>query len=200
LTAVTVLAGIAALGLVAWATGSGARSPLPAGGRYSLARFPGYGLSFRYPANWKRLDCVQVFTFESTVTYLTNAPSAACYLDPPGQSSSRPPAIRLAEDGVLVRWWAYAFPNPPNFVGRRATIGGMPARIGPMLHGIFRPAQLTSGCDAVGAAAAQLVKIERPGAGSGDPLYVTACFRGPNLSANAAAFRRMLASVRFAKN
>ena len=182
--------------------GSESSWPLPAeGGSSALAsaRFAGYGLSFRYPANWKRLDCTQVGSFESNLTYLTNAPSAGCYPDLPNESSGRPPAIRLGEAGILVQWWDYGYRSPvPRFAGRAAMIGGMAARVGTIMRSPGQP-WLTSMCGDVGAEASQVVAIHRPPPGDADSLIVTACFRGPDVSANAAAFRQMLASVRIAK-
>lgn len=199
---IVLVAAVATGGAFFWrfTLGPESRWPLPAArGSSSLAsaRFAGYGLSFRYPANWKRLDCVQSSSFESNLTYLTNAPSVACYQDPPGESSGRPPAIRLGEDGLIVQWLSSAYESGlPNFPGRAAVIGGLPARVGPISRSPDQP-WLRSMCTTVGADASQVVAMHRPPPGDGDSLVVTACFRGPNVSANAAAFRQMLASVRF---
>ena len=195
---VVVVAAVVAGGAFFWrfTLGPESRWPLPAArGSSSLAsaRFPGYGLSFRYPANWKRLDCVEDGSFTSTLTYLTNAPSAAC----PNGDSGPPLVRRLGADGVLVDWsdspagYGYTASRQPDMAtlrGRKATIGGLPA--------LFPPVPAST-CSWVGGGVAQVVTIQRPGVGSGDWLTVTACFRGPNVSANAAAFRQMLASVRF---
>ena len=195
---VVVVAAIAAGGAFLWSfTPAGAlRWPLPAqGGSSGLAsaNFPEYGLSFRYPANWKRLDCVQDGSFTSTLTYLTNAPSAACATGASGQPSLN----RLGANGVIVDWsdspagYGYTASRQPDMAmlrGRKATIGGMPA--------LFPPVPAST-CSWVGGGVARVVTIQRPGVGSGDWLTVNACFRGPNVSANAAAFRQMLASVRF---
>jgi hypothetical protein len=61
--AIVLVVAVAARGAFFWRTPAGAeRWTHPAKGEssnFAFARFAGYGLSFRYPANWKRLDCVQ---------------------------------------------------------------------------------------------------------------------------------------------
>lgn len=176
--------------------GSPSNSPLFAkGGSSSLAtaRFADYGLSFRYPANWKRLDCQLETTFTDTITFLTNAPSAECskirsYKGRPGL-----PAIHLGADGVLVYWLSSGFPGRSdlsNTPGRVARIGGMPARIRTL------PA---SACAPLGGDAGEEATIKRP-TGANNWFTAIGCFRGPNVAAHEAAFRQLLASVRLVKS
>jgi hypothetical protein len=130
-------------------------------------------------------------TFTDSITFLTNGPSAACSKDPYSKTPDWPPVIHLGEDGVLVSWTNSGYPTVSGRrpQGRAVTIGGMPARIRTL------PA---SACAGLGGDAGQEVTIQRPVAGY-NWFTVSSCFRGPNVAANAAAFQRMLATVRIAK-
>ncbi len=195
LLGVVLLVVAAAAGGAFWRfTSSGApRWPLPAqGGSSSLASasFPGYGLSFRYPANWTRLDCALETTFTDTITFLTNAPSAECSKIPSYRGRPGAPAIHLGGDGVLVYWTNSGYPGPRRKrPGRTVTIGGLPARIRTLTM---------ADCAGSGGDTGEEATIERPFAGN-NWFTVVGCFRGPDLAANEAAFTRLLSSVRIAK-
>lgn len=197
---ISVLSAVAVLaigGAFFWrfTPGSGSSGSLPRNGGDSalgLASFRSFGLSFRYPATWKRLDCQLVTTFTDSITYLTNAPTARCSKIPSYKGRPGAPNVRLGEDGVLVYWMSSGYPGPSRFSrlgGRAVTIGGMPARI---------QALPRSACAGVGGDAGESVAIERPAPGN-NWFTATGCFRGSNVSANEAAFKELLASVRISK-
>jgi len=175
---------------------------LPAhGGSSALTRFAGSGLSFRYPANWKRFDCPEEGSQMATYAFLTNAPSGRCPTYSRNASWYQPPVRRLGVDGVLVEWWNVGLEGMGTTLadvpGRKATIGGFPARVETARNGAG-VRETNPACKWVGGLA-KVVTIQWPAMGDGW-LMVTGCFRGPNLSANEAAFSRMLTSLRLAKS
>jgi hypothetical protein len=191
-----VVAALAASGFGWWfLSPASSRWPAPstrASGGLLSAHFPDYGLSFRYPANWKRLDCQLETTFTDTITFLTNAPSAECSKIPSYRGRVGSPAIHLGGNGVLVYWLSSGYPgrSSAKIAGRAVTIGGLPAGIRTLA---------TADCASLGGDAGQEATIERPVPGN-NWFTATACFRGPNVAANEAAFRRLLASVRIVKS
>ena len=153
-----------------------------------LADFPRFGLSFRYPAGWRRLDCSPAFTLMGTrgVTYLTTARRAGC-----SPSAHR----RTSANGVAILWQQ----APPDIRhGGNARIGGQPAQI------YVRALHAPPGAVAYGAVPCadsggqRLIEaqIHEPAtANYGFEMF--ACLRGPKLRRSQAAVGQMLASVRF---
>ena len=151
-----------------------------------LADFPRLGLSFRYPAGWRRVDCpYTTLSGTSGVTDLTTARQARC---------SQPVPRRTSANGVDVLWQ-----QAPLVVrrGGNARIGGQPAQV------YVRPFHASRGSVAYGptfcAAGAQRLieaQINEPTtANYGFEMF--ACLRGPTLRQSQAAVGQMLASVRF---
>ncbi len=184
---VTVLAAAVAVG--------GALFWRYSGGSSELAHYSNPSFSFRYPAEWKQIYCPEESSHSNSFTFLTNAPSAVCPTYPKNESWYQPPISRLGVDGVLVEWWTLdplSATSLAGVPGRRATLGGFPARVQTVPT---RGPTWAWACRAVGGVG-KLVWIDE----RGNWIMVTGCFRGPNLTANETAFRRMLTSVRFAKN
>jgi hypothetical protein len=152
---------------------------LPAGGgspgqALALAKYG--GLSFRYPAAWRRHDhCVpELFGPAWPITVLTTSgATSACANEVDGTAIRWPPRIALNRDGVLVRLTlvpSYAKPRVSNL--RVATRGSYCASIGGQRSVVavvkFRMGQLVLG----------------------------ACLRGPNFEADERGLSSLLASVR----
>jgi hypothetical protein len=163
-------------------------------GHEKVAQFTAYGVSFRYPADWQRLDCQQGSSFSTTITYLTTSRSSVC-------PSVDRTAQALGPDGVLVRWWNYGFPGRTNqiagFGGRKLVVGGRPARIvitSP--RSVARP-WIPPLCASIGAARMLNVAIQRPPPATANWIMVTACLRGPHLPSSEARVRSILRAVHF---
>jgi hypothetical protein len=193
---VLALIGGAAGAFAAFRSPGGPPSSLPAalgGGSAQtrgtvLAQLPRLGISFRYPAGWRRLHCSPAFTVSGTrgVTYLTTARRAGC-----SPSSRR----RTSANGVAVLWQ-----QAPVLVrhGGNARIGGQPAQV------YVRALDLPTGvvlygpaiCTDSGGQRLIEAQINEPATASyGFEMF--ACLRGPKLRRSQAAVGRMLASVRF---
>jgi hypothetical protein len=84
-----------------------------------LAQYPRLGISFRYPAGWRRVDCSPAITnFGSRgVTYLTTARRAGCSPSASRRTRANGVAVLWQQAGVVVRH------------GGNARIGGQPAQV-----------------------------------------------------------------------
>jgi len=153
-------------------------------GGTALADFPRLGLSFRYPARWRRLDCGQFETLAGSVgiTYLTaGAQRSWC--------SRQGPVLRpLRAHGVWISWV-----QAPLFLrGANALVGGQPARIDSWAPYAVKPGS----CAGSGGHRIIQAAIHEPGAANyGFTMF--ACLRGPKLRRSVTAVGQMLASVRF---
>jgi hypothetical protein len=156
-------------------------------------RFRTHELSFAYPASWRRTDCRRIETEgfgTDTIVYLGSASS-------PPRCTKRgwlhqPP---LHRDGVILMWGDYGNPHVRSlrrFPGKRIRVGGQPARIA-----IQPPSEgaLNEPCSEVGGTRTVNVVIRFPQTAE-NWWAMTACLRGPHLSAREAQIHRMLASVK----
>jgi len=166
------------------------------------ARFSSYGLSFSYPAAWRRENCGirQTSSFTMTIAFLTTSRSATgCprFLPSGSVKNGGLPIRRLKTNGVLVDWSAFGMPGRgiSKWPGKVARIGGRAARILVLRRGSSQ-AWRESICSRVGAWRAIEVAIARPI--QDNEFTVDACIRGPNVSARESAVRHMLASVQIA--
>lgn len=178
-------------------------SPSPPGygdashsGGWTLARFPSFGVSFRYPRMWNRMDCRSDSSFTMSITYLASVPLGSC----PTTSA----AIRnLDASGVLVWWWNYGFPGRTqrisNFTGQEIEVGGRPARIAVSSPQVVGAGWVPSMCAQIGADRLVDVAIQRPASASGNWLMMSSCLRGPRVASGEATIRQILATVRFTR-
>jgi hypothetical protein len=185
LIAVVVLAliGGAARAFAAFRSPNEPMSSLPAalgGGsaqtRGTVADFPRLGLSFRYPAEWRRSDCrFGTPTGLTGITYLTaGARRSSC--SPQGAALRR-----LRANGVWILWvQTTLFPRSAN-----AVVGGQPAQIDSWAPYAVKPGS----CAAAGGH--RIIQAAIHG------FAMFACLRGPKLKRSQAAVGQMLASVRF---
>lgn len=193
---VLALVGGAAGAVVLFRSPGGPPSSLPAGlGGGSaqtrgtvLGQFPRLGISFRYPAGWRRVHCSPAITLNGTrgVTYLTTAPRAGC-----SPSAQR----RTSANGVAVLWQ-----QAPVVVrhGGNARIGGQPAQV--YLQAVHAPSGVVlfgpAPCADSGGQRLIEAQINEPAtANYGFEMF--ACLRGPKLRRSQAAVGQMLTSVRF---
>ena len=194
--AVLALIGGAAGAVAAFRSAGGPQSSLPAalgGGSAQtrgtvLAQFPRFGISFRYPVGWRRVDCSPaIVNFGSRgVTYLTTARRAGCSPSASRRTSANGVAVLWQQAGVWVRH------------GGNARIGGQPAQVYlQALHAppgvrLYGPAPCT---DSGGNRLVEAQIHEPATANYGFEMF--ACLRGPKLKRSEAAVGQMLASVRF---
>jgi hypothetical protein len=178
--------------LTAGASGAVEKHPL------TVASYPTFLLSFRYPTAWTRLDCEQMPTaFTSPVTFLTTAtPTPSC-------TPSGWPKQRLGRDGLFVAWWSFAMPgmgwnNITKFAGRDAYVGGEHARVAVTTSRVLTPPPGGGSCLQVGAERAVTMTVGRPGM-PGQWMRMTACLRGPDFGSEETTIQQLLATVRFAK-
>ena len=145
-----------------------------------LARFSGFGVSFRYPARWHAQSDVKLL---STVGACLGYLSSLRLLSP-----CDPAAVpRLLPNDVLIRW--YSFGSVSNFAdlpGSTRTVGGRLAKVE-----VGHPGSCRS------LAADETIEFVIPIAGS-DFYLMQACLRGPDLDRAREHVDLMLDSVRFA--
>lgn len=187
---VLVLVGGAAGAVAAFHSPQGPTSLPPALGGGSaqtsgtaLADFPRLGLSFRYPAGWRRFGC-QYETLGGTmsVTYLTAAARRPRCLG--GGVVPR----RLSPNGVAILWQQ----QPLSILSANARLGGQPSRVD-----VWSAHAAPFGdCAAAGGQRVIAAGINEP-ATANTGFEVVACLRGPKLRQSQAAVGQMLASVRF---
>lgn len=187
---VVVVAGGAAGAAVALSGGSGTR--------LTAASFPGYELSFRYPASWKRVDWCWTETNVSPITVVTTArkPPVCQESTVFGGGTPLPPPELLQPDGVSVSWQYFDRPGqkvpPPN-----GTVGGRPASVrlgwqrvrGRIAHGPI--------CGKDGTRERTLVAEVPHVLTSTGVMRVDAMMCGPDFAAGEATVRRVLATARF---
>jgi hypothetical protein len=157
-----------------------------------------FRLSFEYPPGWHPQTYDVASSFTTLITYLspqqlhdpctrsTNEISCGAY------SAVR----RIDPHGVLLEWSADGFPilqgqdELRGFAGRTTSVGGHRAEID-IQH---NPAG--AGCGQVGGDELITAAIERGVAGN--YFVMTACFRGPSVTATEQAVQSMLGSVKIA--
>jgi hypothetical protein len=177
------------------ATGCGSGGGGPKGPSLRLARFPGYRLSFRYPAAWQRKDWCWIYTDEFPLTLLTTA-ELLPDCQPTnlfGFGTPLPPPQVLRKNGVSA-WWI-AYPGKA-LVGMtpNARLGGRPAVMSVRSQPTSRA---TVKCKGAGPTQRLLrAQIRGPGSGVGR-LDVGAVICGPDFASGLADARAMLASLRF---
>ena len=189
---VVVLGGAAAGTIVAFG------SPTGHGRSLARARYPGYGLSFRYPSDWRREDWCWIGTAKFPLTLLTTAQPAPCDpgIEPVNIGTPLPPAQRLGSDGVAAWWIATARPGE---AVANAHVGGKPARITVKSESTRRTEKSYVNCVGTGPTQRRLnAQIQSPSSGVGQ-IQVGAVICGPDFAAGEADVRQMLGSVRFAR-
>lgn len=186
---VVVLGGAAAGTIVALRSSSTHRGAL------ARASFPGFRLSFSYPAAWHREDWCWLETGESPITLLTTAhPVPPCQQGNIfGFETPLPPPQRLRADGVAA-WWLTVPKQGLAGASPNARVGGEPARITvesePTGHAVVRCAGATQ--------RVLRAQIHGPSSTVGQ-VRVGAVICGPDFAAGEADVRRMLASARFTR-
>lgn len=184
-----VVVAAAAIGSALALSGSGAR--------LTDAKFPGYQLSFRYPAAWTRKDWCWVGTSVFPLTLLTTAPVApTCEQDSSiGSGTPLPPPQRL-ESNSVVAWWFASDERTPTSLRPNAELDGQPARITVRSESTRRTSKSYVNCRA-GATQRFLTASIHGGPSSGvSQIDVGAVICGPDFTSGLADVRKMLDSVR----
>jgi hypothetical protein len=186
---VVVVVAAAAIGSVVAFSGSGSR--------LADASFPGYQLSFRYPAAWKRKDWCWIGTSVFPLTLLTKAPAApTCQ---PGSSLTSqtpfPPPQHLGRNGV-VAWWFAADRRNPTPLKPNADLDGRPARITVRRQSTRRTLSSYVNCRTGKTQRFLTAEVETPSS-SASQIDFGAVICGPDFAAGLADVRKMLDSVRF---
>ena len=186
-----VALGGAAAGAALSLTGGGADSGL------ALASYPGFQLSFRYPADWKRRDWCWVGTSVFPLTLLrTGYSTPRCGQNAQfGAGTPLPPPQRLGTDGVAA-WWIAAARGGASRFTPNAQVDGRPARITVRQESTRRTLHSYVNCRHGATQRSLTVQIQGPSV-SVKEVQLGAVICGPDFAAGEAAVRRMLASVRF---
>jgi hypothetical protein len=189
---VLVLAAGAAGAVVALTRGSGER--------LASASYPGFGLSFRYPAAWKRVDWCWTGTVVSPIAVLTSGRKVPVCHQGNGFSSgtSFPPPQLLGPDELTVSWLYSAEPHgrvPPV----NATLGGRGASVRLGWTSVPHKRVITVGaiCGKVGTRERTLVAVIPHVLTQSGVVRASALICGPNFAAGEQDVRRVLASARF---
>jgi hypothetical protein len=185
-----VVVAAAAIGSALAFSGSGAR--------LTDAKFPGYQLSFRYPAAWTRTDWCWVGTSVFPLTLLTTAHEApACEQDSSiGSGTPLPPPQRLASNSV-VAWWFASDERSPGSLKPNAQLGGQPARITVWRESTRRTSKSYVNCRTGGTQRFLTASIHGPRSGVSQ-IEVGAVVCGPDFASGLADVRKMLDSVHLA--
>jgi hypothetical protein len=192
---VVVLAG-AAVGTTLSLSGGKASSASTPDRRLTLATFPGYRLSFRYPPAWHREDWCWLGTSVYPLTLLTTAKPTRCQAGNVfGFQSPLPPPQRMGSHGVAA-WWSAT--DRRSSAVANARVGGKPARITVTSESTRRTPHSYVNCVGAGTRQRRLTAvIEGPNSRIRE-FHVGAVICGPDFAAGEADVRAMLASVRFA--
>jgi hypothetical protein len=187
--AAVVVVAAAAIGSVVAFSGSGAR--------LADASFPGYQLSFRYPASWKRKDWCWIGTSVFPLTLLTKAPAAPTCQQGSSLISQTPfpPPQYLGSNSVVAWWFASDRPDPtplkPN-----ASLDGKPTRITVRRQSTRRTAKSYVNCRTGTTQRFLTAEVETPTPSVGQ-IDVGAVICGPDFARGLADVHKMLDSVRF---
>jgi hypothetical protein len=186
--AVLVVLAAAAIGSALAFSGSGAR--------LVDASFPGYKLSFSYPAAWKRTDWCWIGTSVFPLTLLTTASAApTCQQDSTiGSGTPLPPPQRLAADSVAA-WW-FASDQSTSRLEPNADLDGRAARITVKQQSTRRTSSSYVNCRTGASQRFLTAEIQGKGSGVGQ-IDLGAVICGPDFESGLADVRKMLDSVRF---
>ncbi|HET7352672.1 MAG TPA: hypothetical protein VFJ11_01325 [Gaiellaceae bacterium] len=167
------------------------------GARLLDASFPGYQLSFRYPAAWKRKDWCWIGTSVFPLTLLTTARAApTCQQDSSfGSGTPFPPPLRLGGNSIAT-WWFASDQDSPGPLSPNAEIDGQPARITVRRESTRRTSKSYVNCRLGATQRFLTAQIHGPSANV-RLIEVGAVICGPGFAAGEAAVRKMLDSVRF---
>jgi hypothetical protein len=165
--------------------------------RLTDAKFPGYRLSFRYPAGWTREDWCWVGTSVFPLTLLTTAPVApTCERDPTiGSGTPLPPPQRLNSNGV-VAWWFASDERTTTSLRPNAELDGRPARITVRSESTRRTSKSYVNCR-TGATQRFLTAAIHGPSSAVSQIQVGAVICGPDFTSGLADVRKMLDSARF---
>lgn len=127
--------------------------------------------------------------------YLTTAEPSGC------GTTANWPVQSLGANGLLISWWGLGSAAPGStiqgFPGRKAIVGGHPARIAIRSSSFQGSGWMSSGCELIGAQRTMQVVIQQAVPGDGEWVGATVCLRGPSFAARESAIRRILSTVRF---
>jgi hypothetical protein len=187
--AVVVVVAAAAIGSVLAFSGSGAR--------LADASFPGYQLSFRYPATWKRKDWCWIGTSVFPLTLLTTARAApTCEQDSSiGSGTPLPPPQRLGSNTVSA-WWFASDQRSPTALRPNAELDGQPARITVRQQSTRRTSKSYVNCR-TGTTQRFLTALIHGPSANVTQIEVGAFICGPDFAPGLADVRKMLDSLRF---
>lgn len=165
-----------------------------AGGGLAAAGHSRFGVSFRTPRGWARVDwCWNGANFEPIALLTTAKPAPTCSKPALGVSASWPPPLRLGVNGAgIVLTIEAVFPGAKERWNAR--VAGRPARVARPVYG--RRYDMPLACPAGVRREFRAVAVQPRGA-MNETLRVEAVLCGPDLAAGQASFRRVLRSVRF---
>jgi hypothetical protein len=160
------------------------------------ADFPGFEISFSYPAAWHRKDWCWLRSSVYPLTLLTTAPPPRCVWNTQfGVGTPLPPAQLLGTDGVAA-WWQATNRAPAPRPQPNARVDGQPARITVRREPTRRTAHSPVTCKSGPTQRLLSARIQAP-TSSIKELQVGAVICGPAFAAGEADAREMLASLRF---
>jgi hypothetical protein len=187
--AVIVVVAAAAIGSALAFSGSGSR--------LADASFPGYRLTFSYPAAWKRKDWCWIGTSVFPLTLLTTARAApTCQQNSSfGSGTPLPPAQRLGSNS-LAAWWFASDQRSSSPLQANAELDGQPARITVQRQSTRRTSKSYVNCRTGTTQRFLTAQIQGPTSGvSWIDFGAVVC--GPDFERGLADVRKMLDSLRF---
>jgi hypothetical protein len=187
--AVIVVVAAAAIGSALAFSGSGSR--------LVDASFPGYRLTFSYPAAWKRTDWCWIGTSVFPLTLLTEGRATTACQQGSSLTSQTPfpPPQRLGSNGVAA-WWFASSQRSPTSLKPNAELGGEPARIMVQRQSTRRTSTSYVNCRTATTQRFLTAQIQGPSSGISQ-IKVGAVVCGPDFARGLADVRKMLDSLRF---
>jgi len=196
----TLLVAAVVVVLAAGAAGAAVALSGGSGERLTSVSFPGYDLSFRYPAAWKRENWCWTGTVTSPIAVLTSARGLkACHQGNGFVAGSAFPPPQLLHAGELTVSWLYTTRAPAHAAPANTTVGGRPAsvRLGWTRVPHVRVIKVGAICGRAGTRERTLVAEIPHVLTHAGLVRASALICGPNFAAGEQAVRRVLATVRF---
>lgn len=146
--------------------------------------------AFRHPSGWKTFEFPGSFHFNPLVYVSTQPGHDPCRKSDSSTTVCGWPIDRLRPNGVLIVWENRGFPGGSfaSVPGKALRVGGRSAK-----SATTRPGR----CSAIGADETVDVAIQLPARENWTEM--TACLRGPDLSAREREIRALLASTSFVR-
>lgn len=163
------------------------------------ARYPGFGVSFLYPAAWQRENWCWEGNHLFPLTLLTTArQTPSCEQNTLfGEGTPLPPQLEIGKNGVIA-WWLAADRAGSARFRPNWHVDGRRARIADRRESTRRTSRSYVNCVGAGGTQRFLTALIEGPSSTVHEVQLGAVICGPDFAAGEAEVRRMLASLRLA--